>query len=472
MLTDYIALLPEVVLSLGLLIMMLIRFCRHHNTPKTFYTVSRFFLLIGAVSTAVFYNQNVGELFYNNLFTTLFKMLIYMFTFVWGYLSAKRFISKGTPSFLFYEIILFNVLAFSLAISSRNFLFLFLGLAPSFVINYFLLRIERATNEYRQSNCFLGLSLLFMLIFAIGVAVLYRYFGSFDYAVIERGLGIRSQLIKPYYMAFAFILCAMLFMLAAAPFHFWFAGAVGTSILPVAGYLTIIPPLAYFACIVNVCVNAFYPLLGWFNQVFLAFGLLSIFVGAVGANSESNLRKIFAYGGLYYIGVTLLALFPLNDNSLMAAFTYLLVYEVAICGIYTVFFGYRVKGEYMSEMKDIKGVATQRSFLTAALLVFMISLIGTPPLLGFLGKLAVINSFVITRHYVLIAFMMVAMLILAYAYLKIITVSYFEPRNNNFDIVDKGVYICLIINIILILVAVINPKYLMHDVEQMLVAVF
>ena len=167
-----------------------------------------------------------------------------------------------------------------------------------------------------------------------------------------------------------------------------------------------------------------------------------------------------------------MALFPLNDNSLVAAFTYLLVYEVAICGIYTVFFGYRVKGEYMSEMKDIKGVATQRSFLTAALLVFMISLIGTPPLLGFLGKLAVINSFVITRHYVLIAFMMVAMLILAYAYLKIITVSYFEPRNNNFDIVDKGVYICLIINIILILVAVINPKYLMHDVEQMLVAVF
>ena len=64
------------------------------------------------------------------------------------------------------------------------------------------------------------------------------------------------------------------------------------------------------------------------------------------------------------------------------------------------------------------------------------------------------------------------MLILAYAYLKIITVVYFEPRNNAFDIVDRGVYWCMVINIIIMLIAIINPKYLMHDVELMLVAVF
>ena len=67
---------------------------------------------------------------------------------------------------------------------------------------------------------------------------------------------------------------------------------------------------------------------------------------------------------------------------------------------------------------------------------------------------------------------MLTLLILVYAYLKVITAVYFEPRYNTFDKVDRGVYICLIINIILILFAVINPKYLMHDVELMLVEVF
>ena len=90
---------------------------------------------------------------------------------------------------------------------------------------------------------------------------------------------------------------------------------------------------------------------------------------------ESNLRKIFAYSGLYYIGVTILALFPINDNNLVSAFIYLLVYIVAFCGIYTIFYGYRSRGDYFIELDDIKGVSTQRPFLSVALLIFMISLI-------------------------------------------------------------------------------------------------
>lgn len=472
MLTDYIALLPEIVLFSGLVFMGLIKAFRHTNTPKTFYTAGRFFLFFGVLLTAVFYNHNVGEYFYNNSFTTLFKLLVYLFTFVWGYLSVKRFVSKGAPSFVFYEMLLFNALGFSIAISAHNLLFLFLGLAPGFIGNYMLLKIERPADECRECSCFLGLSVLFMLLFASGLGLLYYYLGTLDYSAVEEVLGHRSRLIWQYHLAFALIVCALLFMLGVAPLHFWFAGAVGGSILPVAGYLAIVPVFAYFACLVNISVNVFYPLLGWFNQAFICFGLLSVFIGAVGANSETNLRKIFAYGGLYYLGVMLLALFPLNDHSLLAAFTYLLVYVVAICGIYTVFYGYRCKGEYMPELGDIKGVATQRPFLSAALLVFMISLIGTPPLLGFLGKLAVINSLVIAHEFLLTGAVLIAMLILVYAYLKIITVVYFEPRDNNFDIVDKGVYICLLINIILIVIAIVNPKYLMHDVEQMLVAVF
>lgn len=472
MLTDYIALLPETVLLLGLIVMRAVKLFRRGNTPKTFYTVSRFFLFFGVLLTAVFYNHNAGEYFYNNNFTTLFKLLVYLFTFIWSYLSVKRFVSKGAPSFVFYQMLLFNVLGFSIAISAHNLLFLFLGLAPCFLGNYRLLKIERPADECRECSCFLGLSVLFMLLFAAGIGIIYYYLGTLDYAEIEKVLGQRHLLIRPYHLAFALIVCALLFMLGTAPFHFWFAGAVGSSILPVAGYLTIVPVFAYFACLVNISVNVFYPLLGWFNPVFAVFGILSVFIGAVGANSESNLRKIFAYGGLYYLGVMLLALFPLNDHSLVAAFTYLLVYVVAVCGIYTVFYGYRCKGEYMSDLGDIKGVATQRPFLSAALLVFMISLIGTPPLLGFLGKLAVINSLVIAHEFMLTGAVLVALLILVYAYLKIITVVYFEPRDNNFDIVDKGVYICLFINIVLIVIAIVNPKYLMHDVEQMLVAVF
>ena len=472
MLTDYIALLPEIILAIGILILSVVRIFRHSNTPKTFYSLSRVFIFISALATALFYNQNIGNYLHNNSFTTLFKTLMYLFAFIICYLSAKRFVSKNMPSFAFYFTLLFNLLGFSIAISAYNLALLCGGLGMTFITNVILIKIEKPQEERRHVLYYLALSFAVFLTMLIGVVGLHYYLHTFNYNEIEKFLEVRSNLIWQHHFSFACIIGSILLMMGVAPFHFWFSNVVGKCILPVAGYLSTVPILVYFSCLVNICVNAFYPLLGWFNMVFIIFGILSIFIGAIGANSENNLRKIFAFSGLYYIGVMLLVLFPINDNSLMSSFTYMLVYIVAMCGIYTIFYGYRSKGKYMFNLDDIKGVATQRPFLSAALLVFMISLIGTPPLLGFLGKLSVINSLVIGHRFVLLAVILFSMLILAYAYLKIITVVYFEPRDNTFDIVDKGVYWWMFINVVIMLLAVINPKYLMHDVELMLVAVF
>lgn len=161
----------------------------------------------------------------------------------------------------------------------------------------------------------------------------------------------------------------------------------------------------------------------------------------------------------------------MHGQSLLGAFIYLLVYVLAFFGVYTVFAGCRSKGEYLRCLSEIRGLSTQRPFLAAAFLILMISLIGTPPLLGFLGKLSVINALVAGGSYGLMAVVAFSMLILVYAYLKIITVIYFEPRNISFDRVDKGVYTYIAVNLLLIAVTVINPKYLMHDVEMMLAAI-
>lgn len=472
MLTDYIAVLPEIFLILGILTITAVRIFRRTNTPKTFYSLSRVFIFISALLTALFYNRNIGDYLHNNSFTTLFKILLYLFAFIICYLSAKRFVSKNMPSFTFYIVLLFDLLGFSIAISAYNLLLLLLGLGTTFVAHIFLIKIEKPSEEHKHILYYLALSLITVTIMAVGVLTFNHLLNTLNYNRIEQILEMHNNLIWQHYFSAACIIGAILLMMGVAPFHFWFSNVVGKCILPVAGYLSVVPVFAYFSCLVSICVNAFYPLLNWFNTVFIIFGILSIFIGAIGANSEGNLRKIFAFGGLYYIGVTLLVLFPINDNSLMSAFIYMLVYITAMCGIYTIFYGYRSKGKYLFNLTDIKGVATQRPFLSAALLVFMISLIGTPPLLGFLGKLSVINSLVIGHRFALLAVVLFSMLILAYAYLKIITVVYFEPRDNTFDIVDRGVYWWMFINVALMLIAIINPKYLMHDVELMLVAVF
>ena len=146
----------------------------------------------------------------------------------------------------------------------------------------------------------------------------------------------------------------------------------------------------------------------------------------------------------------------------------MLVYLLAQFGIYTTFYAFKSKGEYLSELSELSGVSEVRPYISAALLVFMVSMLGTPPMLGFLGKLSVINYLIIQGSYVFIGLILTALLLLAYAFLNVIKAVYFDSLTNVFDRADKGVYICLMINLILVLISILNPKYLMHDAEAIL----
>ncbi len=468
MIVKYIALLPEIILILGIGLLAMVRIFRSANTQKTFYTISKWTLILTIAATVIFYNRNVGEFWQNNNYTTLFKICIYLLSIGWGVLSLKRFQNKEYISFWYYFLILINLLCFAIALSYSSLLLLAMMLTFCQIFNFFLLRLDVEEDEMSCSWKYLLLSMSFCLLLWVGVFILWHLTGSFDYMAIKNYLSNPEHLNKQISLAFVLITIFFLFALGVAPFHFWYANVVSCVILPVAGYLTFIPTLVYFSIFVNLMNNVLAPLYGTYENAILFFGVLSVFMGAIGANSEDNLRKIFAYAGLYYIGVVIIAAADMQDQSLQGAFIYLFVYILAFFGVYTVFAGCRSKGDYLHNLDEVRGLSTQRPLLSATLLVLMISLIGTPPLVGFLGKLSVINALVVSNHYGLMAVVAFSVLILACVYLRVITAVYFEPRNINFDRVDKEVYICIAINVILIVMTVLNPKYLMHDVEMML----
>ena len=99
MIHNYIAALPEISLAAGLLVMALVRLFRSENTPKTFYTLGKFFLAFTLLTTVVFYNRSwLPQIFENNPYTSLFKIIICLFTLAWAYLSCKWFLNKNYSS--------------------------------------------------------------------------------------------------------------------------------------------------------------------------------------------------------------------------------------------------------------------------------------------------------------------------------------------------------------------------------------
>ena len=105
-------------------------------------------------------------------------------------------------------------------------------------------------------------------------------------------------------------------------------------------------------------------------------------------------------------------------------------------------------------------------------LSLMFSLIGFPPFLGFLGLFTVFDELIRISGYYQLGIILFSLVVISYAYLQIIKALYFEIGRENFDRADIGIYIALLINIVIMIIIALNPKYLLLDISNMLEGVF
>lgn len=357
-------------------------------------------------------------------------------------------------------------------ISSQNLLLMLGGLTALFILNYLMIYLsDDDFDVVIIARRYLIFSMFFAALFATGTIMAYHKTGSFDYGDLAACLNNAGKIGLYEIIMYVLILAPLLFIIGLAPFHFWFADVLSISVLPICGFLTIIPVFAGYSALVDLGLNVFYPLMPYFKPVLTAFAALSLLIGAVSANREPNLRKLFAYNSLYHLGFVFITLASFNYSSIAASFVYLLVYILSMTGVYTVFFGFKSNGEYLYKLEDISGAFTQKPYISTAFLVFMVSLAGSPPMLGFLGKLIAVNNLVIEGSYWAVGIIMFSLLLLINAYLDVIRAVFFEERKRNFDRADKGIYICLFINIVIVLISILNPGRLIDYLEKLLSAV-
>ena len=470
MLQNWPILLPELTLLSFLPVAWLVNACRESKTAKTFFTLSKYFLLAALGFTIVFYNKSIwGGWWLNNRYSTLFKVAVYIIALVWFYLSSKWFLNKNRSSLRFYTVGMAMLLLFGILLSAQDFLIPVL-LVPLLCGLTCLLILQHWDEDRVRGTAVLYAfcAVFFCLLLWGGAFILWREVGSLEYADIQRFLAAGGKVKISVYTAVVMIIASLLFMMAAAPFHFWFVGALSVAVLPVCGFLTLIPPFVYLSCLITLMTGVFAPVAEALQPLLFCFAVISLFTGAISANHQSSLRRLFAFSTTYNLGFMLLGILAFHTNSVVSAFVYTIIYVLAMTGIYTVFLGLKSKGDYLELLEDISGLSEVRPYISAAFLIFMVSLIGVPPLLGFWGRLSLINTLAWEERWGHILMLMIALVLMANAYLQVIRTVYFQPLRHNFDRTDKAIYICLFINLILVLISILNPAYLLHDAEIVL----
>lgn len=255
-----------------------------------------------------------------------------------------------------------------------------------------------------------------------------------------------------------FVVAGLAFKLGVVPFHMWvpdvYQGAPTATTLLIGAA----PKFAAFAVTIRLLVSGLIGVAVDWQQMLLVLCVLSLIVGNVVAIAQTSLKRVLAYSTIAHMGFMLLALasgvleVPLGsaaaDTSVVeqagggamglavqayaASMFYVVTYALTALGSFGVILLASAKGSDLDSLDDFKGLAKTRPLLAWAMLVLVFSLAGIPPTVGFHAKLVVLES-VVSAGYVWLAVLAVlASLIGAFFYLRIVKLMFFdEPMTNN-----------------------------------------
>ena len=348
---------------------------------------------------------------------------------------AARDMQRGE----FYTLALLSLLGISIMTSANHFLVVYLGLEVMSLSLYALValrRDHRVATEAAMKYFVLGALASGFLLY--GLSMMYGATGSLEIPVVFDRIATGS--INPDVLVFGvvFVVAGLAFKLGAVPFHMWvpdvYQGAPTAVTLLIGGA----PKLAAFAITIRLLVEGMLGLAFDWQQMFIVLAVASLVVGNVAAIAQSNLKRMLAYSTIAQIGFVLLGLSAgvVSGNTLSAgnayssAMFYVITYVLTTLGTFGLIMYLSDTGFESERIDDLAGLAQRAPWLAGVMAVFMFSLAGIPPMVGFFAKLAVLQALVATNvaAYIVLAVLAVLLsLVGAYYYLRVVKVMYFDP---------------------------------------------
>jgi NADH-quinone oxidoreductase subunit N len=375
---------------------------------------------------------------------------------------AARDMLKGE----FFMLALFVLLGISVMCSANNFLVVYLGLEVMSLSLYALAALRRdhaISTEAAMKYFVLGALASGFLLY--GLSMMYGATGTLEIPrVFER---IATGTINKEVLVFGvvFVVAGLAFKLGAAPFHMWVPDVYQGAPTPVTLLIGGAPKFAAFAITIRLLVEGMLGLAPDWQQMFIVLAVASLAVGNFAAIAQSNLKRMLAYSTIAQMGFILLGLSAgvISGNTLSAgnayssAMFYITTYVLTTLGTFGLIMFLSRQGFESEEIADLAGLAKRSPWVAGVMTVFMFSLAGIPPMVGFFAKLAIIQALVSTNVPFYIGLAVVAVLfslIGAFYYLRVVKVMWFdEPVGGGAPLLrGAGVSALLAINGVAVLV--------------------
>jgi len=423
--------LPEALLSVGSLVLMLVAAWSGQSAARLISWAS-VALLLGAVIALGGPASSGGEAFYGlyraDAFAAFAKVLIFGAAAV-AIIMAPGFFDRTEGDNLRPEypvLILLASAGMGMMVSAGDLLTLYVGLELQSLAAYVLASFMRRDQRSAEAGLkYFVLGALASGILLYGISLVYGFSGTtlFDQIAVAymgaHSIGLTFGLV--------FVFSGLAFKMSAVPFHMWTPDVYEGAPTPVTAYFGSAPKVAAVALTVRVAVEAMGPALHDWRQIVIFASLASIVLGAAGAIGQTNIKRLLAYSSINNVGFILVGLAAGTQRGVAAVLFYLFVYVVMTLGSFLVVLQIRDENDRpLESISSLSGLSRTRPGLALAMAIFMFSLAGVPPMLGFNAKLAVFDAAVDAGLFPLAVMGFVASVIGAYYYLRVVKVMYID----------------------------------------------
>jgi NADH-quinone oxidoreductase subunit N len=392
---------PEWTLSIGFLLVIISDLFIKKSKQIVFAIAMLTLIISGAF--LIFQLPSIGEsqILFNGMFRlslagNYFKILV-----LFGSILSLIFFAqdqrlnqhpKGINDF--YSIFLGGVLGAFLLISAANLLMMFLAieiisLASYLMVSYSAYQAKQA--EAGMKYVLFGAVASAMMLY--GISLIYGFTGTINFFGNQMQTGLNEIGKVPASLSIVLILTGIGFKLSFVPFHFWTPDAYQEAPTSVTSFLATVPKIAVFALLYLMLPVFHNTGTKFFNLIVIAIAAASMILGNSIAIFQDNPKRMMAYSSIGHTGFILMLFILPAGSVLNALLFYLLVYTLMNQATF-MSISYLEQKFSANTISQYKGLGKKAPFLSAMLVVLMVSLTGLPPTAGFLAKFLVFSALI------------------------------------------------------------------------------
>ncbi|MFG1463617.1 NADH-quinone oxidoreductase subunit NuoN [Xanthobacter sp. DSM 24535] len=428
------AVLPEVTLAVSAIVLLLVGAIRGEaaanlvNGLAIAVLAAAGILVLIAPHTAI--SAFNGSLVIDD-FSRFMKALAILGALVSLILSVHWLNRERQSKFEYPVLILIATLGMCMLVSAGDLIALYLGLELMSLSLYVVAAYNRDSVRSTEAGLkYFVLGALSSGMLLYGASLIYGFtdsvnFGAIAAAATSPTLGLVFGIV--------FLFAGLCFKVSAVPFHMWTPDVYEGAPTPVTTFFATAPKVAAMAVFLRVAMEAFPHITHSWQQIITFVSIASMVLGAFAAIGQRNIKRLLAYSSIGHMGFALVGLAAATPQGIRGVLIYMAIYVAMTLGSFACVLSMRRNGNAVENVDELAGLARTNPMMALLLGGLMFSLAGIPPLAGFLAKYYVFLAAIEAGLYGLAVIGVLASVVGAYYYLRIVKIMYFDEPAEAFD---------------------------------------